>query len=134
MNARQLVAAVQSAVFVGTGIWPVVSPRSFQAVTGPKRDMWLAQTIGLLIAAVGATLAIGARGRARSESTFLGISSATALALCDIVFVSKGRISRVYLLDALFETGIVAGWLLTARLPQGHSIPRAPALLTSGDE
>lgn len=123
MNARQIVAAVQSAVFVGTGIWPIVSPRSFQAVTGPKRDMWLAQTIGSLIAVVGGTLAVEARGRARPELAFLGASSAAALALCDVVFVSKRRISRVYLLDALLETGIVAGWLLTRR---GRSW-RAPA-------
>ncbi|WP_394846788.1 hypothetical protein LZC95_04900 [Pendulispora brunnea] len=118
MHAKQIVAAVQSAVFVGTGIWPIVSPRSFQSVTGPKRDMWLAQTIGLLIASVGATLGVGARRRIRSEVAMLGASSAAALAICDVAFVAKRRISRVYLLDALLETGFVAGWLLPTRSPQ----------------
>jgi hypothetical protein len=38
---------------------PAPAHRSFEAVTGPKRDDWLVKTIGGLIAMVGATL-IGA--------------------------------------------------------------------------
>src|SRR5688500_15738987 len=38
-----------------TGIWPVVHIHSFMEVTGPKNDIWLVKTVGLLIA----TLSIG---------------------------------------------------------------------------
>jgi len=33
-----------------TGLWPLVSLRSFEKVTGPKADDWLVKTVGALIA------------------------------------------------------------------------------------
>jgi hypothetical protein len=47
------VAALQATFYVGTGIWPLVQRRSFERVTGPKADFWLAQTVGVTVAAVG---------------------------------------------------------------------------------
>ena len=56
MTARQ-VASVQAAFYVGTGVWPLMHRRSFEWVTGPKTDFWLAQTVGLTVAAIGIGLA-----------------------------------------------------------------------------
>jgi hypothetical protein len=33
-----------------TGLWPLVSIGTFQQVTGPKTDLWLVKTVGVLIA------------------------------------------------------------------------------------
>jgi hypothetical protein len=41
-------ALLQGGYFLFTGIWPLVSRRTFEAVTGPKKDFWLAQTVGVL--------------------------------------------------------------------------------------
>jgi hypothetical protein len=97
-------------------VWPLVSLRSFEAVTGPKHDDWLVRTVGLLVAAVGATLAVAAaRGRLTPEVRGLAAGSAAALAAVDVVYAGRGRIAPVYLLDAVLEAGFVAAWAAGAR-------------------
>ncbi len=112
----QSLAAAQGTVYVTTGLWPIASMRTFEAVTGPKRDHWLVKTVGLLAAVIGSVLLSGAR-RPDRQTALLGASSAAAFATVDVVYVARGRISRVYLLDALLELAFVAGWLaaLTGR-------------------
>lgn len=102
----------QGAFWVAAGVWPLVHYPSFEAVTGPKRDDWLVKTIGGLIAVVGATLAVaGWRGRVTPEIALLGAAGAAALCAADLRYATRGRISKVYLLDALAEAPFVAGWL-----------------------
>jgi len=104
----------QGIFFVATGLWPVVHLRSFEAVTGRKRDKWLVQTIGGLIAGVGAALLVGAFERRRSRSLrTLGIASSAALGASDVYFAGKGRISPVYFADAAVEAALIATWLVT---------------------
>ncbi|HEY8075873.1 MAG TPA: hypothetical protein VIF62_17220 [Labilithrix sp.] len=107
LRARTL-AAAQAAIYVGTGLWPVVHLASFEAVTGPKRERWLVKTMGLLIGAVGVTLALG---RPTRETALLGAASAAALGACDVVYAAKRRISPVYLLDAVLEGAFIVGWI-----------------------
>jgi hypothetical protein len=38
------------------------------------------------------------------------MTSAAGLALVDVYFVVRGRISAIYLLDAAAETALVAAW------------------------
>jgi hypothetical protein len=119
---RKHVAAAQAAVFVATGLWPIVSLRTFEAVTGPKREGWLVKTVGLLVAGIGAGLALAAaRGRVSDEAALVGGLAATALAGVDVRYGTTRRISAVYLADAALEALFIAGWLWTAR-------PRAPSL------
>jgi len=85
---------------------------SFLAVTGPKTDTWLVQTVGALVGVSGACLILASRRSAVSaEWRWLAAGYALALALVDIVFVGQRRISSVYLLDALVEAGLLLGWL-----------------------
>ena len=105
---------VQGIFFVTTGLWPIVHLRSFEAVTGPKVDKWLVRTIGGLIAAVGTALIAGAfEPRSSRALRVLGIGSAAALGLADIIYVARGRISKIYLGDAVIEGGIVTAWIAT---------------------
>ncbi len=88
--------------------------RSFEAVTGPKHDRWLAQTTGGLIAAVGVALITGAFDHEESRALrLLGIGSALALGAADLVFTARGRISKVYLADAAAEGAAIATWVVT---------------------
>ena len=50
------VARIQGVYYTATGLWPLISMKTFERVTGPKRDDWLVKTVGLLITAVGVTL------------------------------------------------------------------------------
>jgi hypothetical protein len=58
------VALIQGTYFFMTGVWPLVSIDTFQRVTGPKVDLWLVNTVGVLVAVIGAALILaGVRGR-----------------------------------------------------------------------
>ena len=43
----------------------------------------------------------------------LGAASAAGLGLVDVVFALRGRIAKVYLLDAAIEGAVVIGWVRT---------------------
>jgi hypothetical protein len=104
--------AAHAAYYVATGVWPLVSRRTFERVTGPKAEFWLAQTVGVLVASIGAGLAQNLRHRdAPPELRTIAIASAAGLALIDVIFVSRGRIRRVYLADAAAEAALIAAWL-----------------------
>jgi hypothetical protein len=100
----------QGIFYVATGLWPIVHLRSFEAVTGRKRDKWLVQTIGGLIAAVGGALLVGASERPSRSLRTLGVASAAVLGAADLYFAGKGRISPVYFGDAAVEAGLIATW------------------------
>jgi hypothetical protein len=103
------VALTQAAYFGLTGLWPLLSMRTFQAVTGPK-------SVGVLVVAVGGALGVaGLQRRTGPEVPALAIASAVGLAGIDVVYATKGRISRIYLLDAVAEAAFVAAWVVALR-------------------
>jgi ABC-type cobalamin transport system permease subunit len=105
-------AAAQGVFYVAAGLWPVFDRRSFENVTGPKTDFWLVRTVGLLIASTGLALtAAGARRSVDFDTGLLGAASASSLAMIDLVYGLPGRISRVYLLDAVVEGALAALWV-----------------------
>jgi hypothetical protein len=109
-------ARLQAVIYLVTGVWPLLSIRSFEAITGPKTDRWLVKTVGLLVAVVGAMLALASKSRRITpEVVVVAAGSAAALATIDVVYVAKRRIAPVYLLDAVLELGLVAGWIVLAR-------------------
>jgi hypothetical protein len=105
---RELILTAQGAYFVVTGLWPVVHMPSFEAVTGPKVDDWLVKMVGLLAAVIGGTLYTAARRRNQSfEVVLLAIASALAFTLIDAWYSLAGRISLIYLADAVVEIVII---------------------------
>ena len=113
MTARlsRLVALTQGLYFAATGLWPLVSIMTFQMVTGPKTDLWLVRTVGVLVFVVGTVLIVAAlRRRITPEILLLAVGSALGLAAIDVIYASRGRISPIYLLDAAAELIVVAVW------------------------
>ena len=110
----------QGLYFLVTAIWPLVSMRTFEAVTGPKTDKWLVKTVSSLIGVIGLALLLAAyRGLVSEEIALMAAGSAAVLGLIDVIYVSKGVIARVYLLDALAEAVIVAAWFIVWLRPPG---------------
>jgi len=99
------------AFWVASGLWPIVHLPSFERVTGPKVDGWLVKTMGGMIAAVGATLIGSSFGKASRTEQILGAASAGVLAASSLWYGGRGRISRVYLVDAAVEGAIAGTWL-----------------------
>jgi hypothetical protein len=112
-SLRKLTAYAQSAFYVPTGVWPLLDMRTFEKVTGPKLDDWLVKTVGGCVAVAGAVVGLAARrNRITPEVALLGAGTAAVLTGIDLVYVAKGRIGRIYLLDAVAETTLIAMWAL----------------------
>jgi hypothetical protein len=113
--SRDLVALLalgQGLFYLATGLWALVSIRTFEAVTGPKTDRWLVKTVGVLVSVIGLVLAsAGWRRRVDPQSALLASGSAAGLAAIDTVYATKGRISKIYLVDAVVEVALVASWV-----------------------
>ena len=100
---------VQGGYYVVTGVAPFVSRRAFEAVTGPKTEWWLVETVGAIVTAVGVALLSGARsGRITPELRGLAAACAASLAAIDTVYVARRRIAPTYLLDAVAQIAVLA--------------------------
>ena len=104
------VIGMLGAYYVASGLAPFVSRKAFEAVTGPKREWWLVQTVGALVLSVGVAL-VGAAARRRVTPEIVGIAAGCAgsLAAIEVLYVARGRIAPVYLADALVEAAALAG-------------------------
>jgi hypothetical protein len=123
----------QGLYFFTTGIWPVLHVRSFKWVTGEKTDNlpsgldadhWLLMTVSSLILAVAITLLVAAWRKTRElEIAILAMAAAAGLTTIDIVYVTRGVILPIYLLDAAIEIPLILLWLgclaLTPRAAAG---------------
>jgi hypothetical protein len=123
--------ALQGSYYLVTGLWPLVSMRSFLWVTGPKIDNlptgrvvdhWLVNTVAVLILSIAIALLVAAWRREFSASIgSLAIVSAIALCSIDLVYVVRRVIEPIYLLDAAAELTLLGAWaamlLLGARRP-----------------
>jgi hypothetical protein len=95
--------------YAGTGAWPLLSMRSFEAVTGPKVDRWLVKTVGALVLANAIAIGVGARRtKPSAETVALAICDALAFTAIDVTYVARGRISTIYLADAAVELALAA--------------------------
>jgi hypothetical protein len=105
------VALVQGLYFFITGVWPLVSMRTFLLVTGPKTDLWLVKTVGVILAVIGAVLLFAwATGAVNPPVIALAIGAGLGLTVVEIIYVSKKVISPVYLGDAAVEILLAVWW------------------------
>jgi hypothetical protein len=105
------IARGQGWFYLLTGLWAIVDIDSFQRVTGPKVDLWLVKTVGVLVIVIGASLLAAARERRYGAPVLvLAVGSALGLAGIDLVYALGGRISPIYLLDAAAEILLAVLW------------------------
>jgi hypothetical protein len=109
-----LVALVQGIYFFVTGIWPLLSMKTFLMVTGPKTDLWLVKTVGMILAVIGAVLILAqVNGEINTPIIVLAMGSAISLAMVEFIYVAKRVISPIYLADAAAELVLVVWWGLS---------------------
>lgn len=102
-----MIAKLQAIFYILGGLWPVIHMQSFEFITGPKVDKWLVKSFGWLMAAIGLQL----WAADMKQVALLGISSAIVIGGADSYYSLKGRISKVYLLDAVVQLLFIIGWL-----------------------
>jgi hypothetical protein len=120
LNPWRAVLSVQAVYYGLTGVWPLVSINSFQAVTGPKTDHlvtgresdhWLVLTVGVLVTAIGLSLLASLRRQRPSfETAILALSAALGLTCIDVIYVSRGVLLPIYLVDAAPEILFMLAW------------------------
>jgi hypothetical protein len=107
------VALVQGIYFLVTGLWPIISMKTFLLVTGPKTDLWLVKTVGLILAMIGVVLIYAQMtGTVNPPVILLAMGSALGLALVEIIYVTKRVISPIYLADACAEFILIVWWAI----------------------
>jgi hypothetical protein len=115
---------VQGGYYILTGVAPFLSRRAFEAVTGPKTEWWLVETVGAIVTTVGAALLSGARsGRITPELRGLAAGCAASLAAIDTVYVARRRIAPTYLLDAVAQLAVLAALRRVATRRRGDGRP-----------
>ena len=107
------VALVQGIYFFVTGIWPIFSMQTFLLITGPKTDLWLVKTVGVILAVIGGVLIYAQITASINPPVIvLAMGSAAALAIVEVIYVAKRVISPVYLADTAAELILIAWWLV----------------------
>ena len=107
--SQKTILRAQAAYYLATGVWPLLSMRLFERVTGKKTDRWLVQTVGLLVGCIGASIALESRRERASPAILtLAVGSALSLATIDVVHAAGRRISPIYLADAVAEVLLAA--------------------------
>jgi hypothetical protein len=95
-------------------------------VTGPKTDIWLVKTVGLLLMVTGCVLILaGYRRRIVLETVILAAGNALALLAIEVIYWLNGTISAIYLVDAVIEGLLIIGWLrigLAVLRTAGHQL------------
>lgn len=108
---------VQGVYYLLTAVWPLVHIESFMMVTGPKRDIWLVKTVSILILSVAIALLYGACYPTDYRLIrLIAVSAALGLTVIDLWYTLQGVIKWVYLLDAVAEVLLIAGWC-TRKIP-----------------
>src|SRR5690554_6350599 len=88
-----------------TALWPLISIKTFELVTGPKVDKWLVYTVScLLIAPSFLYIYTGLNEELISPLIiFLAFTNGILLILIDVIFVLKKVIWKTYLVDAILQ-------------------------------
>jgi hypothetical protein len=109
----RVVCVAQGLYYLITGLWPLISMETFLAITGPKTDLWLVDTVGVVVMVIGSVLLFAAaRHQITSAIWLLAIGSAAALTIVESFYALRGVIWAVYLLDAVLEVILIALWVI----------------------
>lgn len=74
----QKLAKVQGQFYLATGLWPLLHRKSFEVVTGLKKDWWLVQTLGVLMTVIGTSL-IAATQKSHAEPDTIMLAAGSAV-------------------------------------------------------
>jgi hypothetical protein len=124
----QFIGTLQGLYYLGTGVWPIVHLPSFEAVAGEKTDDWLVVTVGAVVTAVGITLLRASWGKDPRVARWLGATTAIAFLVVDVVYVARGTISAVYMVDAALQAAFLVGWARAGRVRPAEPVLEGPTV------
>jgi hydrogenase/urease accessory protein HupE len=129
---KRLVALGQGGYYVATGVWPLVSLATFEAVSGPKVEDWLVRTVGVLVTVIGLVLlTAGVTNQITAPVRLLAVGSAAGLAFIDFFYAMRGVIWPVYILDGVGEIILIGLWVAAIFRDRVHTSTAARQPLTN---
>ena len=114
----------QGIAYIGMGLWPTFSLRSFARVTGPKPEGWLVKAVSLLLVSIGTSMVRGARAREMTSVPTLGFGTGAALGGVAFYYAAKKRISPIYFVDSALHLSFAAAWSTFLLLRGSRTIRR----------
>jgi hypothetical protein len=103
---------IQTVYYSITALWPLIHMDSFLYISGYKTDLWLVETVSVLLLAISCSFIVAIKNGIGPSVIALAFTSALVLMYIDIYYVSINRISEVYLADAFAEFCILTAWIL----------------------
>jgi hypothetical protein len=88
---------------------------TFEAVSGKKVDKWLVRMVGLLTFNIGVAVFSNNQKHRAENIRQLAIGSAISFMIVDLYYSLKNRISKIYMLDALVESIMIATMAISKR-------------------
>jgi hypothetical protein len=111
-----IVPVVQGAMYVATGLWPIVHIQSFERMAGPRASRGLVRTFGAVMATVGLSLLLRGMRRSRQQTASpLGAVGSLALSMANSVYAGRGRISPVSISRVIAQTALLVAWVMRRR-------------------
>ncbi|GAB0157916.1 hypothetical protein CHRYSEOSP005_32100 [Chryseobacterium sp. Alg-005] len=112
MKSPHLIPLVQGIYFFITGVWPLIHLKSFMEVTGPKTDIWLVQTVAVLILSHSMLFFyIAFKKRILPVYALMGMITTSGLAIIELYYYFQGTLKWVYFIDSVIEILFFIYWL-----------------------
>jgi hypothetical protein len=111
-NKSTRLLTIQTVYYSITALWPLIHMDSFLYISGYKTDLWLVETVSVLLLAISCSFIVAIKNGIGPSVITLAFTSALVLMYIDIYYVSINRISEVYLADAFIEFCILTAWTL----------------------
>ena len=106
------ISVTQGFYFLLTALWPLIDMQSFILVTGPKTDIWLVDTVAVLLIPISLVFLAGVLLPAANQLVILiGLITSAGLAFLDIYYSTTGVIKWLYLVDGLLELCFFFAWV-----------------------
>jgi hypothetical protein len=117
MNKRiASIILIAHATFLGvTGLWPLIHIESFMAVLGPKTDVWLVNTVALLLVSVTWILFLCRHYGQYKLAAGIAIPTSLSLAFIDFYYSNAAIISDIYQIDGFIQIAFILLWLVILR-------------------
>lgn len=126
-------ALVQGGFYLSVGLWSLLLPASFIAATGApafstKQELWLAQSVEVLLIVVGLTLVTGGLRKLHSpEILLLGFSCSLGIAGIDFLAFAQGLVEKTYLYSGILQLALAILWIFAWKTTGHTKVEQVPS-------
>lgn len=111
MERLRFIPLLQGIYFLITSVWPLVHLKSFLYVTGPKTDIWLVQTVAILILPYSILFFyIAFTKKILQVYAVIGSICSLGLGAIELYYYLQGTLKWVYFVDAIIEICFFIYW------------------------